>query len=43
MQQANMPNWLNETVNLARHIPDARVQIGVSIYDLICNSNGGNS
>lgn len=36
MQQTTIPSWLDETVNLARHVPDTRVQLGVAVYDLVC-------
>ena len=36
MQNNCIPTWLNEAINLARHVPDTRVQLGVAVYDLVC-------
>ena len=36
MQNNCIPTWLTEAVNLARHVPDTRVQLGVAVYDLVC-------
>ena len=36
MQNNCIPTWLNEAINLARHVPDTWVQLGVAVYDLVC-------
>ena len=36
MQNNCIPTWLNEAINLARHVPDTLVQLGVAVYDLVC-------
>ena len=36
MQNNSISTWLSEAVNLARHVPDTRVQLGVAVYDFVC-------